>query len=94
MRRDQEIHLANYGERFDSKIDEIHKEINGIHKEIGGVREGNKFTQLLVLNAAVMTMKAIDGDKKEMREFVANAAKFLRCVELGKDCAKEAKALV
>ncbi|KAA8913780.1 hypothetical protein FN846DRAFT_886414 [Sphaerosporella brunnea] len=60
------------GQRHDGKLAELHTE--------------HEITQGIVLNCAVKTMKAIDGNKTELREFVTNAEKVLRCVELGEDC--------
>ncbi|KAI5806377.1 hypothetical protein EDC01DRAFT_609502, partial [Geopyxis carbonaria] len=57
---------------FDSKFDNLQKQLDNL--------------QGLVFNCAVKTMKAIDGDKTALREFVTRAEKVKRCVELGEDC--------
>ena len=46
----------------------------------------HEVTQRLILSLAIPMMKAIDGDKTEMRELVKEAEKQSRCNELGEDC--------
>ncbi|KAG0635867.1 hypothetical protein HOY80DRAFT_909983 [Tuber brumale] len=48
----------------------------------------DEFTQGLVLRTAVKMMKAMDGNKVEMREFVKDAEKLLHYSELGDDSNK------
>ena len=88
-----ESNLTEVKKNLKGRIAETGKSITDIggnlKGHIGKTEKNIKLTKTLVLNSAVKTVKAIDGDTKEMKEFVANMDNLLRSMELSEDCAKQ-----
>jgi len=75
--RKSDAKFAVADRKSDAKFADLHTEL--------------EFTQGLMLDTAVKAMKAIDGDKTELREFIAQAEKILRCIKLSEDCQEGGK---
>ena len=82
--------LAALRTHIDGKFAAIDSEFAAIRGEFADLQAKqevkHEVTQRLILSLAITMMKAIDGDKTEMREFDKEAEKQLRCNELGEDC--------
>jgi hypothetical protein len=76
----------DFTKHFDGRLAHVDGRLAHVEDKLAGLRDDNEMTQGLVLNSALKTMKAIDGDRKGLRDFVAKAEKALRCIELGEDC--------
>lgn len=71
---------------IDGKFAAIDGKFAAVDSKLADLQAKQEFTQGLVLSTAIRMMEATDGDKTEMREFVKDAEKPLRCIELGEDC--------
>jgi predicted nuclease with TOPRIM domain len=96
-RRDIKGDISALEGKVMNKVNELRTEVNELRTEVKGdirelrtdineLRTDVEYLQSLLLACAVKTMKAVDGDKTELREFVRNAEKALRCAGLGEDC--------
>ncbi|KAG0636024.1 hypothetical protein HOY80DRAFT_1024705 [Tuber brumale] len=70
---------------------EIDKKLGDIQDRLTGLEQEEEITQGLVLRSAIKTMKALDGDKKEMKAFVKETESLLKCIEGSGDCDKDFK---
>ncbi|RPB05582.1 hypothetical protein L873DRAFT_1785328 [Choiromyces venosus 120613-1] len=77
-RRDIKKELEAFRISVDGQLTKVQAELQAEHE----------FTQGLILRSAIKTMKALDGNKKDMREFIKEMDKVIKCIEAGEDCQK------